>query len=641
MEAELNLELYGYVHQAILSGVSETKIREKLLGAGYNEADIKMSIDTARAAIAKKQDPNSQKSYATWIRHYFNTSKKSIASLISIDMGLIFLSLLEPWPLKVMADSVFGNVPAPGPLESLTGTFDLLIVIATISVGLFVLSSAARLIDGLIATRLIYKFDVKIKAEVFNHILRLPFYHKERLHKGDYINRLRTLTNDVGALVLDSTSSIAESLLTIFGVLIVLIFINIKLTLIGLTVVPLLYLSIRYFAPKIQAMTEKKQGIIGEIANHIQESVENAETIQAFTDETNQVKKLLTQMKEKLRIDIASLYLSNKFNFTNSLFVVLGSTSIMLIGGREILNGSLSFGELFIFINYMNRLYGPVEGLTRAVADIKRRSVSAHRVYDILNDHQELEDVMKGYNIVDAKGRVRFENVTLKFDDKVVLDRINLDIPPGQKVGFIGPSGGGKSSLLKMVSMFLPPSSGKIYIDDYDLAQSSLDSIRKNVSIIGQSPQLFSGSILDNIMLGSQSRLLEKGELEEALVASNTHEFIEQMPAGVKTYVGEAGSMLSGGQKQRIAIARGLLKRSKILVMDEPTSALDTASENFIKEQLRVITKDSTVLMITHKLSMLTAMDKVYVVDGGTVRDVNDYGGLEKYIHYLQSHELE
>lgn len=322
------------------------------------------------------------------------------------------------------------------------------------------------------------------------------------------------------------------------------------------------------------------------------------------------------------------------------MFVVLGSTSILLIGGREILAGTLSFGELFIFINYMQRLYGPVEGITQAIADIKKRMVSARRIYDVIDDHQELEDTSKGYSIASPQGRIRFVDVSLQYDDKTVLNHINLDIAPGRKVGFIGPSGGGKSSLLKMVTLSIPISSGRVYIDDYDLSQSSLDSIRKNVSIIGQAPQLFSGSILDNVMLGAGDRDVQSSEIEAAMYASNAEEFLVDLPAGVKTYVGEAGSMLSGGQKQRIAIARGLLKKAPIMIMDEPTSALDAASENFIKSKLREITGDSTVLMITHKLSMLTAMDDVYVVEGGAVKNVNEYGGLEKYINYMQQHEM-
>jgi len=439
---------------------------------------------------------------------------------------------------------------------------------------------------------------------------------------------------------LDSTSNITESVLTILGVLVVLIFINPTLTVIGLVIVPLLAISITYFSPKIQRLTEEKQGVIGEMANHIQESVENAETIQAFTDETTQVNTLLGQMKRKLRLDIKGVFLNHTFGFTNSLFVVLGSTSILIIGGREILEGTISFGELFIFINYMNRLYGPVEGITSAIANIKRRMVSARRVYDVIEDHQELEDTTVGYHIEKARGRVRFNDVSLEYDGKVVLNGINIDIPAGKKVGFIGPSGGGKSSLLKMATMFIPPSTGKIYIDDFDLSQSSLDSIRKSISIIGQAPQLFSGSILDNVMLGSRGREVTSEEIEASMYASNSEEFLVDLPAGVKTYVGEAGSMLSGGQKQRIAIARGLLKKAPILVMDEPTSALDSASENFIKKHLREITGNATVLMITHKLVMLEAMDDVYVVEGGAVRNVKEYGGLKVYLQKLKDSEM-
>ncbi len=637
----VNQELYSYIHQGILSGASDEQIREALLGAGYKPQDIHDSLILAHTRIeAKKKNPEDN-TYNTWIKGYFTRSKKAIATLVSVDLVLIGLSLLEPWPLKLLADSVFGDSPAPWILEPYTGTFTLLLIVAGMTVTIFILSSIVSLIDDYIATKLSYKLDVAIKSEMYNHIIRLPLYHKERLHKGDYIGRLKSLTGDVSGLVLGSTSSIIEAILTIVAVLTVLFFVNFKLTLIGLVVVPLLYLSVRKFSPVIQKITEEIQGVIGRTNNHIQESIENTETIQAFTDEERQVGTLKELMATKLKLNIKGMYLNHAFGFTNSFFVILGSTSIMVIGGREILNQTLSFGELFIFINYMQRLYGPVEGLTHAIATIKKRTVSTKRVFEVINDHQEIEDLNQGFTVTNPTGRVKFQGVSVVYDDQTVLNSINLDIPAGQKVGFIGPSGGGKSTLLKMVTRFITPTSGQVFIDDYDVAQSSLQSIRQNVSIIGQSPQLFSGTILDNIMLGANDpEHVQNQDIENVIVASNAKEFIDKMQVGINTYIGEAGSMLSGGQKQRVAIARGLLKQAPIVVMDEPTSALDSASEDFIKQHLTEITAGKTVLMITHKLSMLSAMDEVYVVEGGTVRNIKDYGGLEVYLNYLNKHEL-
>jgi ABC-type bacteriocin/lantibiotic exporter with double-glycine peptidase domain len=637
----VNKELYAYVHQAMVSGSSEQEIREVLLGAGYKPEDIHNTLILSRNNIDYENLGTKDSDYKSWIKGYFRRSKKSIATLIGIDLVLIFLSLLEPWPVKLLADSVFGGIPAPGPLEPYTGTFTLLLIVAGMTISIFLMKSLVAVIDDYIATKLSYKLDLAIKSEMYNHIIRLPLYHKERLHKGDYIGRLKSLTGDVSGLVLDSTSNIVESVLTIVGVLTVLLFVNLELTLIGLVIVPLLYKSVRIFSPKIQKNTEEIQGVIGRTNNHIQESIENTETIQSFTDETNQVKTLQSLMASQLKLSIKAMFFNHGFGFTNSLLVILGSTTILVIGGSKILDGTLSLGELFIFINYMQRLYGPVEGLTHAIAQVKKRTVGAERVYEVINDHQEVEDVDQGYQLVNPKGRIRFENVQLDYDGQIVLKDVNLDIKPGSKIGFIGPSGGGKSSLLKMVPKFILPSKGRIYIDDYDISQSSLLSVRQNMSVISQTPQLFSGTILENILLGANDReIVQNQDIENVLVASNSKEFINKMQVGVNTYIGEAGSMLSGGQKQRVSIARGLLKNAPIVIMDEPTSALDSASEDFIKYHLNDITKGKTVLMVTHKLSMLTAMDQVYVVDEGTVKNVDQYGGLDVYLSYLNKHEI-
>jgi len=639
---KINKELYAYIHQALIGGSSTEQVKKILLGAGYQELEVRATIILATQNIEQEHTHPQKKSYNLWIKGYFKKSKKSISILIGIDLVMITLSLLEPWPLKILADSVFGTIPAPGPLKAYTGTFTLLIAVALMTVSLFLMTSLVGLIDDYVATRLSYKLDVAIKSEMYNHIIRLPLFHKERLHKGDYIGRLKSLTGDISALVLGSTSSIVEAILTIIAVLTVLFFVNIKLTIIGLIIVPLLYKSVRIFSPKIQAVTEEFQGIFGRINNQIQESIENTETIQSYTDESNQVKSLITLMAEKLRINIKTLFLNHGFGFSNSLFVILGSSVILIVGGKQILDGTLSFGDLFIFINYMQRLYNPVEGLTNSISDIKKRSVSAKRVYEVIHDHQEIEDVNCGYKMVNPKGNIKLTGVQLVYDDKMVLNDVNLDIPAGTKVGFIGPSGGGKSSFLKMIPKFIPPTKGKIFIDGYDISQSSTLSVRQNISIISQDPQLFSGTILDNIMLGAiDPKVVTNQDVEDVLVASSAKEFVQELQVGMNTYIGESGSMLSGGQKQRIAIARGLLKGAPIVILDEPTSALDSASENFIKSHLSQITEGKTVLMVTHKLSMLTAMDEVYVVEGGAIRSIKDYGGLEVYLNYLNKHELD
>jgi len=634
-------ELYDYVHQALISGSSENQIREVLLGAGHTNEVVLKTLEEASKKIAIEKAKPKGTSYKSWILKYFKKSSKSIAILIFIDMILISFSLLEPWPLKLLADSVFGNSPAPGVLEKYTGTFTLLIIVSLMSISIFLVSSIMGIVDDYVATKLSYKLDVAIKGEMYNHIIRLPLFHKQRLHKGDYIGRLKSLTGDVSALVLGSTSSIVESVFTIIAVLAVLFFVNIKLTLIGLVIVPLLYKSVRVFSPRVQKITEALQQNFGSMNNQIQESIENTETIQSFTDESTQVKKLLGLMADKLRLDKKSLLINNSFGFTNSLFVVLGTTTIMIIGGGQILDGTLSFGDLFIFINYMQRLYGPVEGLTHAISEIKKRVVSTKNVYEVINDHQEIEDVNQGYKIVNPKGHIKLENIQLLYDNKVVLNNVNLDIPAGQKVGFIGPSGGGKSSFLKMIPKFIPPTSGTIYMDDYDISQSSTLSVRRSITTISQTSQLFSGTILDNILLGANDiDKVTNQDVENVIVASSAKEFIEELEVGINTYIGEAGSMLSGGQKQRIAIARGLLKDAPIVIMDEPTSALDSASEDFIKTHLRQITEGKTVLMVTHKLSMLAAMDEVYVVESGAIKNIKEYGGLEVYLNYLNKHEL-
>lgn len=632
-------EIFSYARQAFVGGASENEIYTKLTGAGYNPDKVSQAIVNAQQSIAsERQDSEDKGSFKNWLKSYFLHAKYSIMTLIGIDSILIFLSLLEPWPIKILADSVFGGEPAPLFLEPYSGK-TLLYIVSGITILLFLARSFVGYIDSRIAMRFTYKFERKLKGDMFNHIIRLPFYHKERLHKGDYINRLNSFTSDMGNLVLNSTSAVIESAFTIIGVLIVLFILNFNLTLISITVVPLLFVSVRYFMPKIQEITERLQGVYGETANHVLESVENAETIQALTKEKSRVKKLDDLIAKRLTIDQESLKTGTSFSFINNLFVISGTSLIMIVGGTAILNETLTFGSLFIFINYMNRLYGPVEGLTAAMARIRKQLVSSRRVYEVMNDHQEVERPHQGYRPKQIKGNIKFEDVVLRYGEKVILNKVNLDIPAGTKVAFIGPSGGGKSSILKLVSRFLPANEGSVQVDSYKADEIALEVLRDNISIVSQSSQLFSGTILDNLLMGANSQITGS-DVEEALEESNSNEFVSTMPAGVSTFIGESGSMLSGGQQQRLAIARGALREAPIIIMDEPSSALDVKSEQIIKRNLDALVGDSTLLLVTHRLSMLTEMDKVYVVDGGNIVDVEKYGGLENYLRYLTAHEL-
>ena len=235
-----------------------------------------------------------------------------------------------------------------------------------------------------------------------------------------------------------------------------------------------------------------------------------------------------------------------------------------------------------------------------------------------------------------TRGVVDFQNVSYAYNGQVVFQDLNLHIEQGEKVGIIGPSGGGKSTILKLMPLFIEPLSGVISVDNINIQTVSLHELRQKIAWVSQSPQLFSGSILDNLLDGDPTRQISNDELKNAVVVSNVAEFAIKLPLGINSPAGENGSSLSGGQRQRVAIARSLIKNAPILCLDEPTAALDTKSENYIRDSLLQMVQGKTVMMVTHRKALLSLMDTIYVLDNGSLRNVNELGGLDHYLGLLE-----
>jgi ABC-type bacteriocin/lantibiotic exporter with double-glycine peptidase domain len=288
----------------------------------------------------------------------------------------------------------------------------------------------------------------------------------------------------------------------------------------------------------------------------------------------------------------------------------------------------------------MGYLLGPVQSIATEIAARNQKKVDVSRVYEVLTDHEGVEDLRSGHHFPISHGRIEFQNVSYVYKDMLILDHIDLMVEAGQKVGIIGPSGGGKTTLLKLLPLFIEPTTGRIMIDDYDIQTVSLKELRQKIVWISQNPQLFKESILDNLLDGDAYRQITPEELNLAIDAANVNEFAGRLPMGLDSPAGEGGNSLSGGQKQRIAIARGLIKNAPIVCMDEPTAALDAKSENTIRDSISKLIAGKTVLMVTHRKALLSLMDVIYVMDGGKLHRVEEFGGLNSYLRMISDTDM-
>jgi ABC-type bacteriocin/lantibiotic exporter with double-glycine peptidase domain len=625
--------LKSAIEEGVSKGVPLDFIAYSLGRAGWPKQIVQEAIDKWGLENGRVQKTTD---FKVWLKSYYTQSKWSIALVVLLNVIASSIALLNPWPIKIMADSVFGKEPAPGFLRPYTHTPHLILFVSLITLSIFLLSSIFGTLKDYMLLKIGYWLNRRIKEESFRHILHLPLYHERRLPKGDYIYRQNEVTNSLSDLVLTATSEIIASVVLIIGVLTIMLVINPPLTLITLIAIPFLIVSIRKFKPIMGKWGAAFFKLNSQTSSLIAESIDNTESVQAFSLEDRQVRRLKDLWLQTYDVARHALLWNKLFNFCNGLVVSLSTALVIYIGGSEALKDKFSIGLLLVFMTYIGYLINPIQDITSQITIRRQKLVNVHRVYEVMTDHEGVEHLREGKPLPVLTGRIDFQNVSFSHGDTLILNQINLTINPGEKVGIIGPSGAGKSTLIKLLDLYLEPSSGRILIDGHDIQSVSLADLRRKIGWVSQTPQLFATSISDNIRDGDTSRIITDHEINRAAQAANVTEFVQKLPMGMASIAGEGGSSLSGGQKQRIAIARAFLKNASIICMDEPTSALDNRSEQLIHDSISSMIKNKTVLLVTHRLPLLNLMDKIYVLNSGKLVDVQQYGGVEHYMQQLQ-----
>lgn len=618
---------------AVASGVSTSMLPDVLIGMGWPPELVNQAVEAWLAANGRK---TVKTGFKEWLSRYQHKAIPSVIMVVIISMVDAGISLLKPWPIKIMADSAFGDIPAWGPLAHYSRV-ELLAVTSLMGIALFLLGTLFSFVSDFVLLKIGFNLNRMIKMESLRHILHLPLFHQERLAKGDYVYRQNVVTNSLSDLVLGTTSSIIGSIIMIIGVLAIMVKFNAVLTLVSVVLMPLLYLTIRIFGPKLGTYNQQLTENASNTAAAINESVDNAETVQAFTLEDKQLWKIDSMWQRSYQLSKKSMLWGNLLQNTNSLLVILATSTVMFFGGSAALNGKMTLGELLIFMTYMGYLLGPIEGLVQQITSRNQKLIDVGRVYEVISDHEGVEDLRKDNHMPPMiKGVIDFQNVSYSYNGQQVFSDLNLHIEQGEKIGIIGPSGGGKSTIMKLIPLFLEPEAGKILLDGIDIQTVSLKELRQKIAWVSQSPQLFSGTILENLYDGDAYRQVDNDEVKSAVTVANVAEFAVRLPLGIQSPAGENGSSLSGGQRQRIAIARALIKNAPVICLDEPTAALDTKSENYIRDSLLQMVQGKTVVMVTHRKALLALMDTIYVLENGTLTNVNELGGLDHYLSILE-----
>ena len=484
--------------------------------------------------------------------------------------------------------------------------------------------------------------------------LRESIYRKLMSLSQPYFDRNKTgvimskLTNDVTALqtaIVDNLVTAVTEGVMLIASLVSMIYLDWKLTLLTFIIVPLVLGVTNVFGKRLRLAGHEVQGRIADITAFLQETISSIRVVRSFVRERFEVDRFNVENVKNFRAAMRATRLTSMLTPMVEFSAAIAIAVIIWYGGYSVIEGEISSGSLIAFLIYAINLSNPVKRLSQVYGTIQKSMAAGERIVELLDSPVDVEEKANAIALPPVKGNVVFHDVSFSYGDKPALDKVSIEAKEGEIVALVGPSGAGKSTVINLIPRFYDITNGAITIDGFDVRDVTLDSLRNQVGIVPQETQLFNMSIRENILYGRLDATEE--EVYEAAKAANALEFIEKMPDGFDTMVGERGSSLSGGQRQRIAIARAILKNPRILILDEATSALDTESEKIVQEALERLMQGRTAIVIAHRLSTIRNAHKIYVLQQGRVVEVGSHeelltqNGVYQHLHTVQGEKKE
>lgn len=545
------------------------------------------------------------------------------------------IGLATPWPLKIIIDNVAGHHPLPHWLNWLNLIFPRenikqLAVVAAIS---FIAITAV----GAIADFLDNYYNEKVAQSVANDLRRKIYHHLQHLCLSYYDTHqtgklLSTLTTDVSTIQDFASGTLLNILvdaITIFGMIGIMFYLDSDFTLVILAVAPFLLFFVARFKKSMKKATREVRKDQSNMLVILQQGLESIRAVNAFGREDFEEAKLQKISQETLNAALKARKVKSVVSPLVAVTVSFCTAFVLWRGADLILKGAMSVGALTVFLWYMNKFFSPVQNLAKMTSSIAQVTVALERIQAILKTDNIITEKPNAINPVNLSGKIDFEHVSFAYNnDFPIISDFNLTINPGERIGICGPTGSGKSTIVSLIARFYDATNGRILIDGTDITDFTLDGLRSQIGFVLQDTVLFYGSVRENIAYGRPEATDE--EITEAAILANAHEFIEKMPHGYDTLVGERGVTLSGGQRQRIGIARAVVRNSPILILDEPTAALDTESEMIVMEALEKLMQGRTVIIIAHRLSTIRDADKIIVLDHGTICEQGSHEELLK-----------
>jgi len=540
------------------------------------------------------------------------------------------LKIVAPILTKIAIDDHIANSDVPG----LIGIAQLLLLVLAFQ---FVLFFVQTYITNWTGQKIM--FDLRI--EIFSHIQKLHLGYFDRIPVGRLITRVTTDVDVLNELFTSGVVNIIGDLISLFGILIVMLWLDWRLALITFSVVPLIFLATIVFKIKVRNAYRKVRVAIARINTFLQENVTGMSVVQIFVQEERKLEEFKERNRDHLQANLASILYHAIYYPVISLIAAVSTGLIVWYGGLKTLEGTLTLGVLVAFIQYSERFYKPISDLSEKFNILQNAMASSERIFDLLDTAPEIKESQNIVTLPNIEGSIEFKDVCFSYRPGIpIIKNVSFKISPEEKIAIVGATGSGKSTLINLLCRFYDVDSGEILIDGTNIRELSLAQLRETIAVVLQDVFLFSGSVEENVKLWD--RPISDTDIEWATQQVNAQTFIQALPEGYSTAVTERGSSLSVGQRQLLAFARALAHSPQILVLDEATSSVDTETEILIQDAVEKLMEDHTSLIIAHRLSTIQHCDRVLVlhkgevIEEGTHRTLLNRHGVYRKLYELQ-----
>jgi subfamily B ATP-binding cassette protein MsbA len=571
---------------------------------------------------------------------------KALSLALLAVAGEAATDLLDPWPLKIVLDYLLQSKHPPGWMGSIIGWIgqDKLAVLnfAVLAVAVIaVVGALSSYLEKYLTTSVGQWVMHDLRRTLYHHIHRLSLAEHDEKRTGDLIGRVTSDIEAIQAFITTALLGILTSVLTLLGIIGVMVYLNWRFTLISLSIAPVLFLVVYFFTRRIKKASRDVRKKESELVSIVEEVFSSIRVVKAFAREDYEERRFERQSLENVEIALLARSIKTKLSPIVEIIVATGTCLVLGYGARLVLAGQLTAGALVVFLLYLGKMYKPMRDLSKMTDTVSKAAVGFERIREVLETESGMRDLPGARRAKRFKGKIEFDKVSFGYNpDQLILKDVSFEIEPGQVAAFVGPTGGGKSTIISLVARFYDPLSGEVKIDGTNIRNYTMKSLRQQISFVLQETLLFRAPIWENIAYGRPEA--NRVEIIHAAKLANAHEFIEEMPEGYDTMVGERGVTLSGGQRQRIAIARAVIRNTPILVLDEPTSGLDAASEQAVFEALDRLMKGKTSIVIAHHLATIRRAKIIFVVKDNTLveRGTHDEllaaGGLYSELYDIQ-----